>query len=155
MNTEVVANCRNQDPALWFSTSKRRKAKAVALCNGCGIKQKCLEYALAHKMQYGVWGGLDEDERRELLKPRKQPRVRARPVKRRLPSNLPVPPPSDVRGVSWNAWKGRWIVTIRHGGAMHWVGSFTDQQAAEAAAITKCAELGTSTRRSRTGKKAA
>jgi WhiB family redox-sensing transcriptional regulator len=32
------------------------------------VRQPCLEYALATREAHGVWGGLNETERRTLLK---------------------------------------------------------------------------------------
>ena len=140
------ALCNGEDPELWFPTTARGRRKAKAICERCPMQASCLEHALKHKISDGVWGGLTADERRKILHPPK-PRRRREPV--------PAPPPSEVRGVSWNGYKGTWMVTIRHGSATHWVGYFADQQAAEAAAIVKCEELGTTPVRSRSGKRAA
>jgi len=38
-----------------------RRAKAV--CRTCPVRAHCLMYAIAHKIPYGVWGGLTERER--------------------------------------------------------------------------------------------
>ena len=58
----------------------------------CPIQQACLQYALDEGERYGIWGGLDEAERRQLTRP-------AKPRK----SRMRVPEPSEVRGVSWNS----------------------------------------------------
>lgn len=44
----------------------RRKAEAKAICATCPVTQECLEFALKHDEKYGVWGGLDADERKAL-----------------------------------------------------------------------------------------
>jgi WhiB family redox-sensing transcriptional regulator len=31
--------------------------KALSICFGCPVRQKCLQYALEHKEPWGVWGG--------------------------------------------------------------------------------------------------
>ena len=134
----MTALCHNhEDPELWFHGSKHATARAKAICGRCPVRAGCLAHALEHKIGHGVWGALTPTERHRLTHPRK-PSVR---------SALPVPEPSAVRGVSWNAHKGCWAVVIRHGRRSHWVGQFADQGAAEAAAIAKCAELDTSPRR--------
>ena len=39
-------------------------AAAKAICNGCSVLAECRDYALSTRQPFGVWGGLDEDERR-------------------------------------------------------------------------------------------
>lgn len=62
--------CRGSDQNLWFSTRGENNAvnEAKKICNQCPIKQKCLDYALYHNEQHGVWGGLTVRERRRLPK---------------------------------------------------------------------------------------
>jgi WhiB family redox-sensing transcriptional regulator len=33
----------------------------------CAVREPCLEYALAIKEPHGIWGGLNELERRQLI----------------------------------------------------------------------------------------
>jgi hypothetical protein len=51
-----------------------RKAAAAEpakeVCAECPVRTKCLEYALETDQRHGVWGGLDEHERRELKRRR-------------------------------------------------------------------------------------
>lgn len=58
------AACRDQDPELFFPVSKtaEQEAKAKAICKRCPVKMQCFKSA----SEYGIWGGLNEDERREL-----------------------------------------------------------------------------------------
>lgn len=42
-------------------------ARAKAVCAGCTVVEPCRDYALRTRQQFGVWGGLDEQERRALL----------------------------------------------------------------------------------------
>lgn len=37
--------------------------QAKAVCRECPVRAHCLMYAIAHKITYGVWGGLTERER--------------------------------------------------------------------------------------------
>ena len=37
-------------------------ARAQRVCAGCEVSKKCLEYSLVHE-PFGIWGGLDEQER--------------------------------------------------------------------------------------------
>ena len=47
-----------------------RDAKAV--CTICPVKSECLEYALQHRIEQGVWGGASERERRRILRQRRR-----------------------------------------------------------------------------------
>jgi WhiB family redox-sensing transcriptional regulator len=44
--------------------------RAKQLCMGCPVRTECLAEALDNNMEWGVWGGLTERERRALLKRR-------------------------------------------------------------------------------------
>lgn len=52
------------DPDLWFDNGREDEAKAV--CGGCPVRARCLKDALDRKEPFGVWGGLDSGERRQL-----------------------------------------------------------------------------------------
>lgn len=59
------AACRGQDTEMWFDGDT---AAAKAECRRCPVVSDCLGLALANGLTYGVWGGLDEKERRALKK---------------------------------------------------------------------------------------
>lgn len=63
------AACRRAEPELFFpvsaagqSTAETERAKAV--CARCPVRRECLQFALATRQAYGVWGGMSEQERR-------------------------------------------------------------------------------------------
>lgn len=62
------AVCRSVDPDLWYpdkgDSVGSRAAKAI--CRSCPVRAACLAYALDHKEQYGVWGGMSATQRRTL-----------------------------------------------------------------------------------------
>lgn len=67
------ALCRGQDTEKWFpagapkSEVRERDTKAAkAVCFACPVRSECLAEALDMRELYGVFGGLDEDERRRL-----------------------------------------------------------------------------------------
>jgi WhiB family transcriptional regulator, redox-sensing transcriptional regulator len=63
------AACINADPDLFFPDDSRSPAhEAKEWCARCPVQPECLEYALAAGEEFGVWGGLTEKERRNLLR---------------------------------------------------------------------------------------
>ncbi|MDP9407499.1 MAG: WhiB family transcriptional regulator [Actinomycetota bacterium] len=53
-----------------------REGAARALCARCPVRQECLDYALLVEEPHGIWGGMNELERRRLLRQRSaSPRV--------------------------------------------------------------------------------
>ncbi len=64
----VFAACREADPDLFFPGSKSDEAAAKALCAICPVKVECHEYSLEARESFGVWGGLNEKQRRLALR---------------------------------------------------------------------------------------
>ena len=70
------AACRGADAVYFFAPShfeKRaekngREAIAKSICSRCPVRAPCLEYALQVREAHGVWGGMNEMERRNLLR---------------------------------------------------------------------------------------
>jgi WhiB family redox-sensing transcriptional regulator len=75
---QLDAACRGADAALFFAPNyferreekDGREAKAKAICAACAVREPCLRYALAIREPHGVWGGLNEFERRQVLRGR-------------------------------------------------------------------------------------
>jgi WhiB family redox-sensing transcriptional regulator len=44
-----------------------REQRAKAICATCSVREPCLAYALKIREFHGIWGGLNEAERRALL----------------------------------------------------------------------------------------
>lgn len=60
------ALCAQSDPEAWFPKRGGPTRDAKQICSGCEVRAECLEYALAHDVRFGVWGGLSERQRRNL-----------------------------------------------------------------------------------------
>lgn len=61
--------CRTTDPdELFVEGAAQNRAKAV--CTGCLVRTECLADALDNRVEFGVWGGMTERERRALLRRR-------------------------------------------------------------------------------------
>ena len=65
------AACRTSDPdALFVQGAAQNRAKAI--CLACPVRTECLADALDNRIEFGVWGGMTERERRALLRRRPQ-----------------------------------------------------------------------------------
>lgn len=47
-----------------------REERAKAICATCSVRRDCLEYALRIREPHGIWGGLNEVERKQLAERR-------------------------------------------------------------------------------------
>lgn len=63
--------CRNYPPAVFFPSDGVGVERARAICATCPVVSECLEHALEHRIDHGVWGGCSERERRRILKRRR------------------------------------------------------------------------------------
>lgn len=74
---QLRASCRGPVSALFFppTSSERRddrearEQRAKAICRDCPVMVDCRDYALSIREPHGIWGGLNETERRALLEP--------------------------------------------------------------------------------------
>ncbi|MGH8909786.1 MAG: WhiB family transcriptional regulator [Egibacteraceae bacterium] len=71
------AACLDEDPELFFPIGTTGPAieqaeRAKAVCRRCPVRQECLDDALDTGQDAGVWGGMDEDERRALRRQRRR-----------------------------------------------------------------------------------
>jgi WhiB family redox-sensing transcriptional regulator len=60
------ALCAQTDPEAFFPEKGGSTREAKRICQGCEVKDECLESALANDERFGIWGGLSERERRRL-----------------------------------------------------------------------------------------
>lgn len=66
MSWEERAVCANFDPEIFFGTTARDERRAKGICGTCSVRRECLAAALQDGIDFGVWGGLNERERRSL-----------------------------------------------------------------------------------------
>ena len=63
---QELANCKGADPELFFPTQgdwlTERMAKAI--CDGCIVREECLDFALKERIKGGIFGGESERQRR-------------------------------------------------------------------------------------------
>ena len=68
-NWTLRAACRDADPdELFVQGAEQHRAKV--LCQTCPVRTECLADALDNRVEFGVWGGMTERERRALLRRR-------------------------------------------------------------------------------------
>ena len=74
------AACRGEDANLFFPPNHveerearlLREQQAKAICATCPVRIECLEYAVRTRESHGIWGGLNELERRILTRQRER-----------------------------------------------------------------------------------
>lgn len=69
------AACRDADPETFFPNGTTgpalaQIAAAQAICQTCPVTAECLDWAIETGQDNGIWGGLTEDERREVRRDR-------------------------------------------------------------------------------------
>jgi WhiB family transcriptional regulator, redox-sensing transcriptional regulator len=57
--------CVGENPEIFFPAHGDPGEEARRVCALCSVRARCLEYAIGAD-EFGVWGGLDQDERRAL-----------------------------------------------------------------------------------------
>ena len=62
------AKCKGMTDALFPEAADQKRARQ--LCQGCPVRFECLAEALDNRIEWGVWGGMTERERRQLLRQR-------------------------------------------------------------------------------------
>lgn len=68
------AACRGPEAVLFFPPTlpeprqdrDDRETRAKAICGECAVQVDCLDHAVRIREPHGIWGGLNETERREL-----------------------------------------------------------------------------------------
>ena len=71
-----AAACRGEDSAYFFPPShleerderRAREGYAKGLCARCPVRAECLDYARSTRESHGIWGGMNELERKILLR---------------------------------------------------------------------------------------
>ena len=69
------AACKGPQSELFFAPNHlerkedrhERESAAKSICRACPVLAQCREYALLVREPHGIWGGLNEYERRQLL----------------------------------------------------------------------------------------
>lgn len=77
------AACVGVDPEAWFPHPTANAAEAKAVCRSCPVQAACLNDALeretADSWRWGIWGGLQPEERAALARGVTTPRMQSVP----------------------------------------------------------------------------
>lgn len=72
---QLKAACRGPQAGYFFPPShfekkdekETREREAKSICATCSVRDACLDYALSIREPHGVWGGLNEAERKQIM----------------------------------------------------------------------------------------
>jgi WhiB family redox-sensing transcriptional regulator len=60
------AVCARTDPEAFFPEKGGSNRTGKALCDTCPAKAPCLQWALDHNEQYGIFGGTSREDRQKM-----------------------------------------------------------------------------------------
>jgi WhiB family redox-sensing transcriptional regulator len=77
MDWRHQAACRDTDPEIFFPIGTTGPAlaqiqAAQSICGTCAVQQQCLDWAVDTGQDAGIWGGLTEEDRREIRRGSRQ-----------------------------------------------------------------------------------
>lgn len=60
--------CKGLDHNIFFPPNGHNllTRPAIEACNSCPVQLECLDYALEHNIDHGIWGGTSERARRRM-----------------------------------------------------------------------------------------
>ena len=72
---QIKAACRGPQAVVFFPPTNferkdeklDRERRAKGICGTCAVRKPCLDYAVRIREPHGIWGGLNESERKRLL----------------------------------------------------------------------------------------
>lgn len=67
------AACRSEDPEMFYPSGRSARGLVVhaqSVCAVCPVVEACGRWALETGEQWGIWGGMSENRRRQILRRR-------------------------------------------------------------------------------------
>ena len=71
------AACIGMPDELFFPALRGGRYKIPEVCGTCPVRSECLAFAIANRIDYGIWGGTSERERLRIAGRRKRGSVRS------------------------------------------------------------------------------
>jgi WhiB family transcriptional regulator, redox-sensing transcriptional regulator len=67
-NWRAASACLSADPDVFFpvavgTAASKQVTRALRICDGCSVRQQCLDYAMRSGEKDGIWGGTTPEER--------------------------------------------------------------------------------------------
>jgi WhiB family transcriptional regulator, redox-sensing transcriptional regulator len=67
-NWRAASACLNADPDMFFpvavgTAASKQVSLALRICEGCAVRQHCLDFAMRSGEKDGIWGGTTPEER--------------------------------------------------------------------------------------------
>ena len=64
----AASACLNTDPDVFFpievgSAAIKKVSRALRICQGCAVRQECLDFAMRSGEKDGIWGGTTPEQR--------------------------------------------------------------------------------------------
>lgn len=64
----TLARCREHDPEVFFVRGAAQSRRAIKICANCDVRDECLQYSIENDVEFGIWGGMTERQRRRLTR---------------------------------------------------------------------------------------
>lgn len=78
-------NLPNWQKELFFLHGKEAEREAKAICATCEVQEECLSFAIEYRINHGVFGGLNEEERKKIIRRQyRQNETRRRPPQEKI-----------------------------------------------------------------------
>jgi WhiB family redox-sensing transcriptional regulator len=68
MEQAECAKDKYEDKNMWYPKMGAQADYAIAVCNRCPVQFLCLTFSVQNEEWYGVWGGMPEEKRRQLIR---------------------------------------------------------------------------------------
>jgi hypothetical protein len=64
-----LGKCQNKDEdgKIFFPDPGNNAVAAKRMCAHCPIREKCLDWSIETRQMYGIWGGVSEKKRRQMM----------------------------------------------------------------------------------------
>lgn len=63
-----LARCRVHEPEHFFVRGAAQSRRALRICAACPVRDECLRYAVENEVEFGIWGGMTERQRRRAIR---------------------------------------------------------------------------------------
>jgi hypothetical protein len=58
---------RDEDGKIFFPDPGNNAVMAKKMCGRCPVREKCLDWSIETRQMYGIWGGVSEKKRRQMM----------------------------------------------------------------------------------------